>query len=281
MACACGLSFASAAASSLQAQAPVHRGFSANRDVAIRIFVPTGRVRIVAWEHDSIDVTGTVGKNSSFHGGGGGAGAKIFVEPRVPNDSVLPDGNLTVSVPKRARVWVKMTMGTIDAAGTTGELELYTVGGSITVERASGVVSTESIDAPVTISRSTGAIRVRNGKGRVRLNDVTGTLSIATVSGPVEIRGSTAPEARVETIGGSIVLEAARFGGTLVDLQTHSGDITIVASDRYMPQFDLVSRGGSVTKPVPIGNPKEGRVIARSFKGAINVKSASGIEKGK
>ena len=271
----------SGSAESLGAQTAMHRGFHTNPDVAFRVMVPAGRVRIVAWDRDSIDVTGTIGKSSTFYGAGAGAGAKMGVEARMQKDSVLADADLTISVPKRARVWVKMTMGTIEAAGTAGELELYTVGGSIAVNGATGVISAESIDAGVTIAQSSGATRVRTGKGKVRLVDVTGTVSVATVSGPVDIRGSMAPEARVETIGGSIMLNVAGFGGTLVDLQTHSGDITIAAAAASMPQLDLLSRGGSVTKPVPVGNEKEGRVVARSFKGAINVKPASGIQKGK
>jgi hypothetical protein len=272
---------ASAGADSLGAQNALHRGFRTNPDVAFRVMVPAGRVRVVVWDRDSIDVTGMLGKNSTFFGGGAGAGAKMGVEARMQKDSVLADADLTITVPKRARVWVKMTMGTIDAVGSAGELELYTVGGSIAVAGASGVISAESIDAGVTISHSSGATRVRTGKGNVRLLDVTGTVSVATVSGPVDIRGSVAPEARVETIGGSITLNVARFGGMLVDLQTHSGDITIAAVSSSMPQLDLLSRGGSVTKPIPVGSEKEGRVVARSFKGAINVKPVSGIQKGK
>lgn len=265
----------------LGAQAPLHRGFRVNADVAFRIVVPAGRVRVAAWDRDSVDVSGTLGKNSEYHGGGSGAGAKMFVESRMLNQAVLADADLTITVPKRARLWVKMTMGTIEAAGGVGELELYTVGGSINVNGASGVISAESIDADVTVTRSSGATRVRTGKGKVRLQDVAGTLSVATVSGPVEMRGSVAPEARVETIGGSILLDVAHYGGMLVDLQTHSGDITIASPVKSLPQLDLVSREGNVTKPIPVGSAKEGRVIARSFKGAINVKQGAGIERGK
>lgn len=269
------------ALSPLSAQSSLHRGFRTNPDVAFRVLVPAGRVRVVGWNRDSIDVNGTLGKNSEYHGGAAGAGGKMFIESRLQKDSVLADADLTISVPKKARVWVKMTMGVIDAMGVNGELELYAVGGSIGVRDASGVISIESIDAAVTVARSSGATRVRTGKGTVRLQDVSGTLSVATVSGSVDVRGAIAPEARVETIGGAILLDVARYGGMLVDVQTHSGDITIVSRAKTLPQLDLVSRAGLVPKPIPIGNPKEGRVIARTFKGAINVKHDPGIERGK
>src|SRR5688572_26163899 len=88
-----------AAAPSLLAQAPFHRGFRSNADVAVRAYVPAGRVRIVAWDRDSVDVAGTLGKNSSFFGGGGGAVTKLGVEARTMKDSVLADADLTISVP--------------------------------------------------------------------------------------------------------------------------------------------------------------------------------------
>jgi len=262
-----------------QARIPMHRGFAVNADVAFRVYVPAGRVRIVGWDRDSIDIEGVTGSNAQFFGGGGGGThAKIGVESRSPKDSALAYADLTVSVPRRARSWVKLTTGIIDASGVSGELELYAVGGSILVQRGSGVVSVESIDASVAINGFSGALRVRNGKGIVRLSDVTGTVSVASVSGSVSIGGASAPEARVETIGGRIDVNVKRFGGATLDLQTHSGDIAVTAAGPRLPAFDLLSRGGKVSKPAKAGDPKEGRVIARSFKGTISMQTSSGIE---
>lgn len=260
------------------ARVPVHRGYRVNADVSLRIYVPAGRVRIVAWDRDSIDVAGTVAASAAFFGGGGGTHAKLGVESRNQQDTTLANADLVVSVPRKARAWVKLTTGSIDATGVTGELELYAVGGSIEVQRGSGVLSVESIDAGVSVSGFSGALRVRNGKAQVRLADIVGTASVASVSGSVELTGASAPDARVETIGGRIDVSVKRFGGATLDLQTHSGDITIDADKSRAPAFDVLSRGGKVSNPVTAGNPKEGRVTARSFKGAINVRVTGGIE---
>ena len=257
---------------------PLHRGFRVNADVSFRVYVPAGRVRIVAWDRDSIDIKGTIAQHAGFFGGGGGTHAKMGVEPLNPRDSTLAHADITVSVPRRARAWVKLTTGTIEATGVTGELELYAVGGSIAVQRCSGVLSVESIDASVSINGFSGALRVRNGKGLVRLGDVSGTASVASVSGSVSLMGPSAPDARVETIGGSIDVDVKRYGGSTVDLQSHSGDITVTVLGPRVPAFDLLSRGGKVSKPAVAGDAKEGRVIARSFKGAINMRTSGGIE---
>jgi DUF4097 and DUF4098 domain-containing protein YvlB len=151
-------------------------------------------------------------------------------------------------------------------------LELYAIGGSIRVSHAAGVVSIESIDAPVTVSETADDVRIRGGKGSVTLRDVRGTTSVATVSGAVDIAGATIPAGRVETIGGAIHVTATRYLGVLLELQTHAGDISLLVDAKAVPALDLASREGKVSRPLPAGNAKTGRVVARSFRGAITVR---------
>ena len=132
---------------------PLVRAFSAHADVSMRIFVPAGRVRIRVWKRDSIVVRGTQGKNTTFFGGGSGAGVKFGVESRTMGADSLPDADWEVTVPVGAHVWVKMIDGALDVSGTAGEVELYTVRGVIDVRDVHGVTSIESIDAPVTVRR--------------------------------------------------------------------------------------------------------------------------------
>lgn len=146
--------------------------------------------------------------------------------------------------------------------------------GSITVRDATGVTSIESIDADVSVTSSSGDIRIRSGKARVELRDVRGTASITTVNGPVFVRGSVAPDGRIETIGGAITIEVAHLRGAALDLQTHSGPISAVVARRAVPVLDLVSRTGTVTNPARRPSAKWGRITARTFRGNIAVRVA-------
>ena len=248
------------------------RGFAATPTVNMRIFVPSGRVRVTVWDRDSIAVAGSIGANSSMFGGGRSDYVKFGVEPLRSGDTNPAEADWSVTVPRRAHVWVKMTVGTIETVGTSGELELYAVGGSITVRQASGVVSVESIDAAVQLNAVRGDVRVRGGKAPTTLHDVTGTASITSVSGAVTMTGAT-PECLVETIGGDIVFDATRLGASLAELQTHAGAIRIGIDARRAPMLELSSRAGKVTSPPLTGNAANGRVIARTFKGAVTVTS--------
>ncbi len=253
------------------AQTKMHRGYTSTADVSLRIFVPSGRVRIIVWDRDSIDIQGTIGPTASMFGGGSGKYAKFGVEPARTGDTKLPGADWMVTVPRKANVWVKMTDGVIDADGASGALELYGVGGSISVRRSVGVLSVESIDAMVTIEQSSGDIRLRGGSGPMLLRDVKGTASITSVSGRVTLAGSSAPDCRVETIGGDIDVQAPPRGATF-ELQTHSGAIGMTFDRIRLPVLDLASRSGLMTWNKVSGTAAEGRVIARSFKGAITVR---------
>ena len=246
------------------------RGFSASATVSMRIYVPTGRIRIRTWDRDSIAITGTIGARSEMFGGGDRDHVKLGVEPIRTGDPALASADLLVTVPRRARLWIKATVATIDVQGIAGELEAYAVGGSITVQNASGVISLESLDAPVQVDSVRGDLRIRGGKAPVVVTNTSGTASISSVSGSVTLLGSAA-ECRIETIGGDISLDATRLRGVLAELQTHAGAIRIDTDTRASPLLELSSRTGRVSAPVPRGLAANGRVVARSFRGSISV----------
>ncbi len=267
-----GVLLLASSSTSIAAQERMHRGMAAAPTVSLRVFVPAGRVRVAVWSRDSIDIAGTVGATASVFGGGTREYVKFGVDALRTGDTRLPDADWVVTVPAAAHVWVKMTAGVIETDGTSGDVELYAVGGSITVRRATGATSIESIDAAVSISDSRGDIRVRGGKASLVMQDVSGTASVTSVSGRVDVRGRSAPDGRIETIGGDILLDVPRLRGAALELQTHSGAITAIVDRLALPLLDLTSRTGLVTNPAPIGTRAQGLVTARSFRGAITVR---------
>jgi DUF4097 and DUF4098 domain-containing protein YvlB len=263
-------------AAPLSAQLP--KGYHVTPDVSMRIWVPTGKVRVDTWDRDSIRVTGKLGRNSHYFGGGSGRGAKLGIEADNPKDTAMPSGDIVVTVPRKAHVWIKMTDGDITVTNTAGELEVYAVTGSVMVQDAAGVTSVEAIDASVVLAGVNGDVRVRGGGGKVQLSDIHGTLSASTVSGNVEMSGKGFQDSQVETINGAIVIRGTVMPDALLDLETHSGPITLVLDRAVLPALALSSRAGVIKNPLGISKGSNGQITARSFKGNINVVVASGIE---
>lgn len=244
----------------------------------MRIWVPEGKLRVETWDRDSIRVSGKVGRGAHFFGGGSGRSAKVGIEWDDHSNTVLPHGELVVTVPRMAHVWVKMTDGEMIAINTAGELDVITVTGSVTVQDAQGVVSVETIDAAVTLAGITGEVRVRSGGGRITLKQIHGTLTAATVSGAVDLAGVVMQDARIETIGGGITVRGSVAHAALLELETHGGAITLYVDRLAVPSLALASRAGAVKNPLGAGNTSTGKITAHSFKGDINVVPVSGIE---
>lgn len=260
------------------AQLPLPHRFVASANVSLRIWVPSGTVRVETWDRDSIMVTGTIAKSAHFYGGGSGRGAKLGIENNDPKDTRMARGDLVVTVPRKAHVWVKMTDGEVLATHTAGELEVITVAGSITIQDASGVVSVETIDAAVKIAGVSGEVRVRGGGGNVELAEIHGTLTVATVSGKVDLSGASMPDARIETIGGRVALTGGVMPTALVEVETHNGGVVLSLNPVAVPWLTLSTRGGVVRNNLGAGSIKAGRINVRSFSGNINVFTAPGIE---
>lgn len=262
------------------AQTPIRDGFAVAPDVSLRVWLPTGRVRLSTWDKDSVHVTGVAGKGALWFGGGRGSHAKLGVELRDRMSGKLAYGELDIIVPARAHLWIKMTSGDVSVQGTRGELEVVTVAGRVDVRDARGVVAVDAIDAPVTLTNVDGATRVNAGSGLVTLRAVRGTLTVTTVGGGVDLAGDSLPDARLETIGGAVTLRGALAATALVEISTHDGAIVLAPPRDGAPALELSSRGAIVNPLKPPRTPT-GRIVARSFKGTINVQPVAGIGKGK
>lgn len=262
------------------AQAPL-KAFRATSDVAMRIWLPAGTVKVEVWDRDSIEVHGKVGRGAHLYAGGSGPSAKVGIDWDDHANTAIPHGDLVVTVPRKARVWVKMTDGDVVAVGTEGELDVITVTGSIAVREARGVVSVETIDANVTLLRVAGEMRLRSGSGQVMLMDVHGPLTATAVGGLVWLEGKQLQDARIETISGRITVAGTLLPRALIELESHSGTIGLSLVPGTVPALALKSRTGTVWNRIGSGNPAFGRITANSFKGDINVPAGGGIEAGK
>src|SRR5690606_25270352 len=93
------------------------RGLRVERDVAIRIWLPTGEIEVRGWDLDSVDLRGSVAAGNQLVGGGSTSAVKFAVEARRPGANALPSGRFVLSVPRAARLWIKSTAAIVSAHG--------------------------------------------------------------------------------------------------------------------------------------------------------------------
>ena len=272
------------AGSEAQAQAKLNRGLKLNADGAVRIYNLVGSVRVVGWNRDSVAVRGSLGKGNVLHMGGAGAGMKLFVEGVDERNPAAAD--IEVSVPIRAKVWVKTATASIDVSGVTGSLDLYVVGGDIKVTGSPADVHAEAIDGSITIIGSPAWVRAKSASGNVSLDGSSSDVTISTVSGKIDVDGTRFERAKFESVTGDIRFAGSFERGGLINFDTHSGAIEVDIPAGSPADFEVVSIAAKITNRLTSTRPIAGRygrgselatssgdggsrVVIRSFKGPV------------
>ena len=269
-------------------------------DASIRLMGSFASLRVVAWEHDSLSITGQLPAGARFDGGvmaatGGerSRGAKYFVE--APTEAAA-GGALELRVPARARLWIKAGSATISVVGVTGGLDLNIVGGAIQVTGNPRELRAESMDGAVTVDGAPTWVRVKTASGDVELRGGAGgseDAGLQTVSGTVRVSGGRYERLRLESVTGPVRFAAGLARGASLDVDTHSGVVELAVDPKALAaEVDLLTVAGTIENRVLGRKPVAGRegrgqelgftvgagsarVMVRTFKGTIRLLPAS------
>jgi hypothetical protein len=186
--------------------------------------------------------------------------ARIAPDQKPTADESRVDYDL--AVPAGVSVTVTTATGPITIDGISGDLELSSETGQITVSNVSKVhVHVRGVTAPVSLSHiSNGHVEIISAGGTVQLADVMGPkVSVGTASGNISYRGDCS-------------------GGGEYSLTTHSGAIDVSLPETA--SFDLSARSGPglVQNDFPLkekSNPTYVPKAGSSFTGTSNSGSSS------
>lgn len=273
----------------LTAQGEVSAGRPAAADAAIRIYSPTGSLRITAWPHDSVSVRGRVDPGlGRFYIGGTREALKLGVESP---EGQPPEGtaDLDVRVPDGARLWVKTATADLEITAGGGTVEVTGVSGRVRVGGTAQSVSVETLDGNVELACEAGVARARTASGTIVLRGVMREIDASTVSGPllVGMEGKIA-RARLETVSSEIAFKGDFEPDGRLDAETHGGDIELRLPTTMGAAFHVVSYGGGLRNElVPASAVRPGQrkgewrfttgtggvtVDVRTFKGTVTLK---------
>jgi len=272
------------ASSVSHAQTKLNRGLQLDATGAVRIANLVGSVKVTGWKRDSVAVRGTLGKGNHIFMGGGHSGMKMFIEGDDERNPSASD--IEVMVPMSAKVWVKTATASIDVSGVNGSLDLYVVGGKITVRGSPADVNAEAIDGSIAIVGDPAWVRAKSASGDVSLDGSSPDVTISTVSGKIDVDGTKFEKAKFESVTGNVRFAGSFARGGQANFDNHSGSIEIGIPSGSPADFDVTSIAGSIankltaTRPLPgrYGRGAElvtssgsggSRVVVRSFKGPV------------
>ena len=249
-----------------------------------------GSVAVSAWERDAVRVQAEFGSpraRAELQTSGGGIKVSSTGERGLPGSvdyRIMTPAWMALDIEgpftdvdidgSKSDIKVETVRGDVTVSGGSGNLELSTVQGDLAVEGAKGRIKLSATNEGVTASHIAGQCSIETVSGDIILDDVQlDALDATSVSGDMWFRGGFKPDGRYQ-------------------LQTHNGDIDVVAADHPNAVFSVSTFSGDFSSDFDVtftgtkghremeftlgdGGP---RLSMESFSGDIRLLKASMVE---
>jgi hypothetical protein len=266
------------------AQERVNETRPASPTGTVEIVNTAGSVRVVGWNRNEVQVTGTLGRGVErldFATEGDRTRVRVVLPREARN---VQRSDLEIRVPARSNPQVRTTSADIEVSGVGGAIDARSTSGSVTISGNAREVAANSTSGRVEITGErlqtlkagtvSGAIRLRGSSGSVEAESVSGAVDISvatpqarakTVSGPLTVRGVSGI-AEASTVSGEATVEGGRFSrmslssvsgglrfqgdverGGLYHLNSHSGRIVVRLPAAVAADFEVNTFSGNIT----------------------------------
>lgn len=170
---------------------------------------------------------------------------------------------VTVWVPRGARLAVQQQLGPIEATAVRAGLRLETANGGVRVERSRGGLVAVSGASDISVRGHEGEVKADTGSGNILLETVIGRQAADTGSGSVRVRDGVgelladtgsgdvlverhAGDVKADTGSGSVRVTDLR-GVRRLDADTGSGEVTVQGDLGAVEVLDIDTGSGSVS----------------------------------
>jgi DUF4097 and DUF4098 domain-containing protein YvlB len=259
----------------------------------------SGSVTVVAWDRPEVDVQGTLEEGVERVEVDQQAGrVEVKVEQKKPFKQG-GDAKLRISVPASASLEVSTVSAPMTVEGILGPARLRSVSGEIRSNVPDAEFEARSVTGRIVLAITGQGARVRatsvsgdvtlagGGPGsRVSATSVSGDVSLSrgggevevrSTSGSVDIAGDGMAAARMTTVSGSAQFRGSLSREGVVEVESVSGDVQVVAQAPAGFRYDLNAYSGRVRTCFG-ASVVEGQLTGVQGEGAGNVfaKSRSG-----
>ena len=265
------------------ADGPVLGARALQPTAAFKIWVPAGRIRLVAWDRDSILVRGHVPKSENFYVSGNSAGMKLGVEQNPPRGRAV-QSDIVAYVPRRGKFNVKTVTAAIDGEGVSGWF--YSVSGPIHLSGSATSVEVESMNGSLDLDVTTPWLRARTGDGHLLLRGAPEDVDASTIAGTLDVAATTVLRGQFGSVSGDIHYVGSPAPGAIFEFSNHSGGVDLLLPQSASGVFALSSVVGPIengfTSVRPIASATHSmrlslgrggsQVTVRTFKGTIRLR---------
>jgi hypothetical protein len=237
------LAVSAAAQQPSPSQPPVLRARAVDATADVKIFHPSGSIRLIGWDRDSLVVRGRVPNSDRLLVGTTEKGAKIAIESKHPGDDVTP-AELVVYVPRGASVAVKSVDASVTASNVSGWF--YSVSAAIVITGTAAEIEAESMSGDVLLDVAAPWVKARTGRGRLVVRGTPEDVDVSTVGGALDILASTIVRGRFASVTGDIHYTAPFARGGLYDFSNHGGAVELKLPAGVSASIDLSTVMGAI-----------------------------------
>jgi lia operon protein LiaG len=260
----------------------------------LRVRYPGDRIRYSKMDHDG-STSLRVEEDGSF-GDHHGDGRRVRISREEGDLEAWAD--LRVAVPAGRSLDLHLAVGRISASNVNGRLRIQAAAAPVTVTGGEGDLSVSTGSGDVRLSGGKGAARLSTGSGDIELSSRNGDVSAETGSGAVTGSGIESTRLRAETGSGEIRLSGIRapdlalhtgsgdvtleLGSAvqLLNVETGSGDVSIVAPSGIDAKLEIETGSGDIESDFPLSVTRSGRhhLIGTigDGRGRVSVETGSG-----
>jgi len=216
----------------------------------VDVFNLSGDVEVIGWNRKQIQVTGTVGDDAEefiFERSGKVTTIKVKVPDRMHGHKDV-SSDLVIRVPKGSSIDVGTVSADISVEGVEGEQELQSVSGDIEAVAFSTDIDIGTVSGDVDVEGSGKDMdaRLESVSGDVTGEDLSGSIKAESVSGDVEIMQGDFDRARIETVNGDVLFNAALRAAGKLDVETINGTVDITFIGDVSARFDIETFNGRI-----------------------------------
>jgi DUF4097 and DUF4098 domain-containing protein YvlB len=264
----------------------IHESAEAHPRGEVEVSNVAGRIEIEGWEHEKVEVTGTLGhgvERLEFRTQGRHTLIRVEHGPqkrhvgaselriRVPLESRLTVGSVS------ADVLVREVQGAQRMQSVSGDIDTRVFGEDVQLKTVSGVIRLQGSNAPAVLTATTVS-------GNVTAQQVAGEVVMQTVSGDLEVDSELLERARLRTTNGAASLRTGLAAGARVEMEAVNGTLTLTLLGEPDAEFTLESFNGRIDNdfgPEPVRTSRyapgrEARFTTGEGSARVNMETLNG-----
>jgi DUF4097 and DUF4098 domain-containing protein YvlB len=241
---------------------------STTKNVEVTVCIASGNIITRGWDKNEVLIDSDGGKQVELRRRDGTEGdspagaveAQISDldeegHPSAPGCSST--GDVTLNVPRNARLVLKTIQGDIDVDGAA-EAQVESASGNMTVRNVPEGVDLNTAAGDLTVENSGGRIRLRSMSGDIFARDLKprdpgDNLSINSASGDVRLARIGQRNVEVRSISGGVSIDGPLAKGGRYQLNTVNGDISFeLPPDSSFHLSGRVFQGGDIVTDFPL-----------------------------